>query len=104
MPITYALLLCVPIGALFYFEMRWVIKRFFGSYGQKEIAAARLWGLFGALIIPFIYCSGLIGSLFPQRFETIVIAGIFVALSSAVLLPILAILTGKKEEGDARDH
>lgn len=42
MPITYALLLCIPIGLLYYFGARWLVRFFLGLYEQKERRAAYL--------------------------------------------------------------
>jgi hypothetical protein len=96
MPITYALLLCIPIGLLFYFEMRWAIRRFLGSFAAKERMAARLFGAYGALTIPLIYCSGLIGSRFAEKLQTTVTTAIFVTVSFGFLFPFLAVVARRR--------
>jgi len=58
MPVNFTLLFCIPIGILYYFAARSLLRFFLGRYEQKERRAARLFGAFGALSIPLIYCSG----------------------------------------------
>ncbi|MGD0522632.1 MAG: hypothetical protein ABSA48_15355 [Terracidiphilus sp.] len=80
MPISIALLLCLPIGFLFYFEARWLIRYALGRFEQRERRAARFLGVFGASLIPLIYCCGLIEDAFPGRLgETMAIGLLAVA-------------------------
>ena len=59
MPISIALLFCIPIGFAFYYEGRWLVRRATGRYGLKERRVALAFAIFGALLIPDIWCSGL---------------------------------------------
>jgi hypothetical protein len=65
MPISIALFLGIPIGAVFYFEARWLIRYVSGHYEQRERKAARIMGVFGALLVPIIYCIGTIEEAVP---------------------------------------
>ncbi|MGA2167655.1 MAG: hypothetical protein ABSG62_05545 [Terracidiphilus sp.] len=78
MPISLALLLCIPIGFLFYFEARWLIRYALGRYEQRERRAARLFGVFGASLIPSMYCFGIIEEAFPGRLGKTIAIGFFV--------------------------
>jgi hypothetical protein len=69
MPTSIALLFYVPVGLLFYFEARWFFRRFAGRCEYRERRAARLWGLFGGLLIPLIYCFGFIEGGFQEGLE-----------------------------------
>ncbi len=80
MPISIALLFCIPIGLLFYFEARWLSRRLAGRYELRERRAARFWGFFGALLIPFIYCFGLLEDAFPGRLGKALSVGIGLVL------------------------
>jgi hypothetical protein len=77
MPISIALLLCIPIGLFFYFEIRWLCRRILGRFEKYERRAARVWGLFGALLIPLIYCFGWIEYAFPGRLGKVLAIGFF---------------------------
>jgi hypothetical protein len=87
MPITYALLLCLPIGLLFYFEARWLIRYLLGRYKEKERRAALFFGIFGALLIPLIYCFGHIEDESPGSAGKAIAAGFFVAVSWVLAYP-----------------
>jgi hypothetical protein len=87
MPITYALFLCIPIGLLFYFEARWLIRYLLGRYEEKERRAARFFGVFGALLIPLIYCFGHIEDAFPGPAGRAIATGFFAAVSWGLSYP-----------------
>jgi hypothetical protein len=96
MPISLALLFCIPIGLLFYFEARWLIRYFSGRFEQKERRAARLFGIFGVLLIPLIYCSGLIEHEFPGRFGKPIAIGLCAVVFLGLFGPALATLNERK--------
>ena len=75
MPISIALLLCIPIGLLSYFEARRLIRNWSGCYELRERKAAYLFGVFGALLIPLIYCSGNIEAALPGALGKAAAAG-----------------------------
>ncbi len=105
MPISIAFLLCVPIGFLFYFEARWLIRYCLGRFESREHRAARICGFFGASLIPLIYCFGLIEQELPGRIGEFLAMGFFMVASSGFLGAVIAILgKGRKIEGDARNH
>jgi hypothetical protein len=58
MPISYALLLCIPIGFLFFFIARLTSRFVLGRYGPFEHRASMAWGVFGALLIPDLWILG----------------------------------------------
>jgi hypothetical protein len=104
MPIFIALLLCIPLGFLFYFEARWLLRFFLGRYEQKERRAARLFGAFGALSIPLIYCTGLLGDAIPGRFGRTTAAGLFGVATMGLIGPFLKTLMDEKWRSFGRNH
>jgi Na+-driven multidrug efflux pump len=92
MPINFALLFCIPIGILYYFAARWSLRFFLGRYEQKERRAARLFGAFGALSIPLIYCSGLVGDAVSGRFGQTIAGGLFAVAALGLVGPLLKTL------------
>ena len=72
MPISYALLLCIPIGFVFFLIARFCLRYLMGHYGQPERRAALIFGLFGALIIPTIWINGCLGEEFPDIPRTVI--------------------------------
>jgi len=58
MPISYALLLCVPIGFLFFWIGRLCSLYLLGRYAGPERRASMAFGVFGALLIPDIWIIG----------------------------------------------
>jgi hypothetical protein len=66
MPISYALLLCVPIGCLCFFVGRLTSRIVIGRYGQFERRASIAFGIFGALLIPDIWTLGCLQDEFPD--------------------------------------
>jgi hypothetical protein len=104
MPITYALLLCIPIGALYYFAARWLLRFFLGRYELKERRAACLFGAFGALSIPMIYCCGLVGDAVPGRFGQAVADGLFAVVALGLIGPLLMTLMEGKWRKFGKDH
>jgi len=65
MRISYALLLCVPIGVLLYWIARFCLRYLMGHYEQPERRAALIWGFFGALLIPTVWVNGGLQEEFP---------------------------------------
>jgi hypothetical protein len=96
MPISIALLFCIPIGILFYFEGRWLIRYAFGRFEQRERRAACFFGVLGASLIPLIFCFGLIEHVFPGRLGETMAIGFFVAAFWALVGPIFANLIERK--------
>ena len=92
MPISIALLLCIPIGFLAYFEARWLIRYLFGRYESRERKAALICGFFGASLIPLLYCFGYIEQEFPGRIGENLAMGFFMIGSWAFAGPVIAIL------------
>jgi len=96
MPISIALFLGIPIGLLFYFEARWLIRYWTGRYESPEHKAARICGFFGLSLVPLIYCFGFIGQEFPGRIGEILAIGFFMIASLAFAGPVIAILSKGK--------
>jgi hypothetical protein len=92
MGISYAILLCLPIGFLFFFEARWLIRYALGRYEKRERRAAQLFGVFGASLVPLIYCFGLVGDAFPGRNGKLIADGFFAASIVGLVALILATL------------
>jgi len=65
MPISYALLLCIPIGLVFFLIARFCLRYLMGHYERPERRAAFIFGLFGALLIPAIWVNGCLKKEFP---------------------------------------
>ena len=104
MPISIALLLCIPLGLLFYFGARWLLRFFLGHYERKERMSARLFGAFGALSIPLIYYSGLVGDAIPGRLGKVVASGIFALIAMGLIGPFLMTLMEGKWRSFGRNH
>lgn len=84
MPISVALLFCIPIGFAFYYEARWLIRWATGRYGLKERREALAFGVFGGLLIPMIYWGGRAESAFSGEIEKTVTLGITMAVGASV--------------------
>ncbi len=93
MPINVALLLCIPIGFLFYFEARWLLRYTVGHYERKERKVARVLGVFGGLLIPAIYCFGRLGATFPGRVGEMFTIGLWMLFCLAVMELVARILS-----------
>jgi len=65
MPIGYALLLCIPIGVIFFLIARFCVPQIMGHYGRPERNAALLFALFGAFLIPTLWALGCLSEEFP---------------------------------------
>jgi peptidoglycan/LPS O-acetylase OafA/YrhL len=98
MPISIGLLLCLPIGILFFFEARWLIRYAVGRYEQRERRAARIFGIFGASLIPLMYCFGRIEGAFPGRLGKAIAMGFFMVVICGLVLPTLATLEERKKD------
>ena len=104
MPITLALWFCIPIGALYYFAARSLLRFFLGRYEQKERNAARLFGAFGALSLPLIYCFGLVGNSISGKFGHAIAGGLFGIVALALVSPLLMTLMEGKWKKFGKDH
>ncbi|MGA2753100.1 MAG: hypothetical protein ABSE53_04980 [Terracidiphilus sp.] len=104
MPISIALLLGIPLGFLFYFEGRWLLRFFLGRYEQKERRAARFFGAFGALSIPLICCSGLIADAIPGPLGKAVSGGFFGIATIGLVGPLLKTLMEEKWRSFGGNH
>jgi hypothetical protein len=78
MPISIALLLGIPIGLLFCFEARWLIRYAFDRHARRERITARFCGVCAALLIPLVCCFGLIEGALPGRLGMVVANGTIV--------------------------
>ena len=96
MQISLALWFCIPIGALYYFAARWLLRFFLGRYERNERRAARLFAAFGTLSIPLIYCSGLVGDAIKGRFGQAVAGGLFAVVTMGLIGPLLITLMEEK--------
>jgi len=96
MSLWVALLFCIPIGLLFWMEARWFFRRFLDRYEKRERRAASVWGLFGALLVPMIYCYGVIQDALPGVLGRTIATGFFVVVGLGVCSPIFAILDKEK--------
>jgi hypothetical protein len=85
-------LLGIPIAFLFFFEARWLLRYASGRYEKWERRAARLFGVFGAFLVPLIYCFGLIDDAFPGRLGKMIAIGFVVAASGGLFTLIFATL------------
>lgn len=84
MPISVALLFCVPIGFAFYFEGRWLIRPATGRHGLKERGLTVAFAVFGVLLIPSIWCSGLSEDAVSGNFEKEIATAIIVAVTIGI--------------------
>src|SRR5207237_10122716 len=66
MPISYALLLCIPIGFLFFLIARLTSRFVIGRYDRFEHRASLAFGIFGALLIPDLWTFGWLREEFPN--------------------------------------
>ena len=62
MPISYALLLGIPIGIFFYFLARMLLRVLMGHFESPERRASMAFGAFGLLLIPTIWMIGVLGA------------------------------------------
>jgi hypothetical protein len=65
MPISYALLLCMPIGFVYFLVARFCLRYLMGHYERPERRSALIIGLFGAMLIPTIWILGCLKEEFP---------------------------------------
>jgi hypothetical protein len=66
MPISYALLLCIPMGFLFFWIARSCFLYVMGRYEGPEYRASMAFGVFGVLLIPNIWTAGCLQEEFPN--------------------------------------
>ena len=103
-PMSLALWFCIPIGALYYFAGRWLLRFFLGRYERRERRAAWLFGAFGALSIPLLYYSGLAGDAISVRFGRAVAGGLFAVVALGLIGPLLMTLMEGKWRMFGKDH
>jgi hypothetical protein len=65
MPDLIVLSFSIPLGVLFFFQTRWLIRLLVGRYEKAERRVARYFGLFGASLIPLVYGTRLIEDAVP---------------------------------------
>jgi len=104
MPINYALLLCIPIGLFFYFEARWLLRFFLGRFEQKERGAAYCFAAFGALSVPLIYVTGIIGNAISGTVGTVVSGVLFGVIAILLMGPLLRLLLEGKWKTFGKNH
>ena len=104
MPINIALLFCIPIGILFYFAARWLLRFFLGRYEQKERRAALIFGAFGALSIPLIFCAGLVGDAIPGSLGRTVAGALFAVVALGLISPLMKTLMEGKWRSSVINH
>jgi hypothetical protein len=71
MPISYALLLCIPLCFIFFLIASVCLNYLIGHYERPERRAALIFGLFGALLIPHIWIIGCLEEAFPTILGTV---------------------------------
>jgi hypothetical protein len=98
MPISIALFLGIPIGFLFYLEARWLTLRIFRRYGENECKVARLFGVLGLLMVPLIYCFGLLENAIPGKLGEAIAEGFLMVVLGAFTLRIVALLNKGQDE------
>jgi hypothetical protein len=72
MPISYALLFCMPIWFVFFLIARFCLRYLMGHYERPERRAALIFGLFGTLLIPTIWTMGCLEEEFPTMSGTVI--------------------------------
>jgi hypothetical protein len=72
MLISYALLLCIPIGFVFFLIARFGLRFCMGHFERPEHRAAFIFGIFGALLIPTIWVNGCLVEEFPKIPEIVI--------------------------------
>ncbi|MFZ0337127.1 MAG: hypothetical protein WAL45_03785 [Terracidiphilus sp.] len=73
------LLFSVLLGLLFFFQARWLIRLLLGRHEKQERRAALSFGIFGALLIPLAYGTGLIEGAVSGSLGKILSTGLVVA-------------------------
>jgi hypothetical protein len=87
MPISYALLLCVPIGFLFFWIGRICSRYVIGRYERTERRASMAFGVFGAFLIPDIWIIGNLQEEFPGTIGMVI--GYSLLLAEGLVLMVL---------------
>jgi hypothetical protein len=95
MPDLIVLLFSIPLGLLFFFQTRWLIRLLLGRYEKEERRVARLFGVYGTLLIPLVYGIGFIEDAFPGRLGKTLAVGLFAADCLLIAWPSFAL--GMKE-------
>jgi len=99
MPISFALLLCIPIGFLFFFIARLTCRFVLGRYESYERRATLAFG------IPDIWTVGCLQEAFPKIPEMIISFPMFV-IEGVVLATILRLFPERDRDrghSDGRD-
>jgi len=73
------LLFSVPVGFLFFFQARWLVRLLLRRYEREERMLAVFFGIYGALLIPLAYGVKFIEGAFPGRLGKVLAAGLFAA-------------------------
>jgi hypothetical protein len=73
------LLFSIPLGVLFFFEGRWLIRLLLGRYEKAERGVARCFGIYGALLIPLVYGIKFIEGAVHGSLGKILAIGLFAA-------------------------
>jgi hypothetical protein len=86
MPISYALLLGIPIGFFFFGVGRFCIRYATGRYDEPERRGAMTCGAFGVLLVPYIWTSGCLQEEFPNVPGTVIAILLLLAEGLALLV------------------
>lgn len=102
MPISIALLFCIPTGFAFHYEARWLIRWATGRFGLKERRGVLAFGVFGGLLIPMIYCAGFTERAVSGEFEKYVAAArtMIVGVSIAVFAGWMFVTENRRKLND----
>jgi hypothetical protein len=87
MPISYALLLCIPIGFLFFWIARLCLTYAVGRYEGPVRRGSIAFGVFGALLIPNLWTVGNLQEEFSNTIGTFIPFLVF-AVEGLVLVAI----------------
>ena len=99
MPISFALLLCIPIGFLFFFIARLTCRFVLGRYESYEHRATLAFSIFGALLIPDIWTIGCLQEGFPKVPEMLISSPVFL-FEGFALATIFRLFTKRGSDGD----
>jgi len=84
MPISIALLFCIPIGLGLYYEGRWLIRKAIGRWSVKERRGALAFGILGGLLIPMVYCDALAEGALSGKLHKSIVAGMTFAIGASI--------------------
>jgi hypothetical protein len=98
MPISFALLLCIPIGFVFFLIARFSLRYLVGHYERPERRAALIFGLFGSLLIPTIWTMGCLEEEFPTISGTVISYLLFLVEGLAIVELIRRSYTKRRDD------